>query len=397
MALNALTSRPRLQSRGIETMNSTTATDASQASVDVCFDLENADTTTETTQLLDEDDTNHSSTQVKSNLEPFDDQKLREKGSSSTKAIVIVFWLSMWFGQNIAMTFLNKQALSVLSLPVTLTFVHMTCNTFGAVLYIHVYRGIERQQLQPGQKQLMIYFSLIFVSNIITGNWSLGLVSISLNQVMRALVPAIVMVLSMLILGKLYSLKRKLSLLPVACGVYLACTGDNSCTLLGFIITLVAILLAAFKAVLSNKFLNGDLKLHPVDLILHQAPLSAIWCLVTMFLSGEVETLLQNREVMPLASFWFLVTGMISFMLNVTSFMANKVTSAVTLTVCGNVKQVVVIVMSILINHDVITVQKTIGIAMVSIGGSMYAYISTKETMGVSTLSPRYKNSKMMG
>ncbi|KAF1777253.1 Sugar phosphate transporter domain [Phytophthora cactorum] len=269
------------------------------------------------------------------------------------------------------------------------------CSAPARDAHVRTHDGIERKQLEPGQKQLMVYFSLIFVSNIITGNWSLGLVSISFNQVMRALVPAVVVVLSMLILGKSYSLKRKLSLVPVAFGVYLACTGDNSCTVLGFIITVVAIIFAGLKAVLSNKFLSGDLKLHPVDLILHQAPLSAFWCLITMFLTGEVDTIINNWEVVPSASFWFILTGVISFMLNVTSFMANKVTSPVTLCVCGNMKQVVVIVMSILINHDVITVQKAIGIVVVSIGGATYAYISTKETMGQSTLPAPAKTTKV--
>ncbi|KAG2767333.1 hypothetical protein JG687_00004815 [Phytophthora cactorum] len=403
MALETLSARPRTQSGGAGLIQSSKA---GHVSVDVRPEADDEDTMTETTQLLVEDSDNNKKSKAKQtqmDLETADDQELKKKEKAATVTAktsyvapsVVVFWLSMWFTQNIGVTFWNKKALGALRLPVTLTFVHMTCNTLGAFLYIHVYKGIERKQLEPGQKQLMVYFSLIFVSNIITGNWSLGLVSISFNQVMRALVPAVVVVLSMLILGKSYSLKRKLSLLPVAFGVYLACTGDNSCTVLGFIITVVAIIFAGLKAVLSNKFLSGDLKLHPVDLILHQAPLSAFWCLITMFLTGEVDTIINNWEVVPSASFWFILTGVISFMLNVTSFMANKVTSPVTLCVCGNMKQVVVIVMSILINHDVITVQKAIGIVVVSIGGATYAYISTKETMGQSTLPAPAKTTKV--
>ncbi|GMF26992.1 unnamed protein product [Phytophthora fragariaefolia] len=383
MALETLSARPRAQSTGGK---------GGIVSVDVRGpEMDEEDASSETTQLLEEEadvgkSKSKQSNQLHVDLEAADDQELqkKEKAAAAPKTsyvapAVVVFWLSMWFTQNIGVTFWNKKALGALRLPVTLTFVHMACNTLGAFLYIHVYGGIERKPLKPGQKQLMLYFSLIFVSNIITGNWSLGLVSISFNQVMRALVPAVVVMLSMFILGKSYSLKRKLSLVPVAFGVYLACTGDNSCTLLGFIITVVAIIFAGLKAVLSNK-------LHPVDLILHQAPLSACWCLITMFLTGEVDTIRNNWEVVPSASFWFILTGIISFMLNVTSFMANKVTSPVTLCVCGNMKQVVVIVMSILINNDVITVQKAIGIVVVSIGGATYAYISTKETMGQSTL-----------
>lgn len=321
----------------------------------------------------------------------------------------VIFWLSMWFIQNIGVTFWNKKALNVIRLPVTvcsqsigsvylsipkyctyfsfstcvsykqLTFVHMICNTLGASLYIYAYRGIERKPLKPGQQSLMVYFSLIFVSNIITGNWSLGLVSITFNQVMRALVPGVVVVLSMAILGKSYSRERKLCLVPVACGVYLACTGDKTCTFLGLLITLAAVLFAGLKVVLSNKFLSGDLKLHPVDLILHQAPLSAFWCLIAMVLSGEWQILMANWDRIPELSTWYLVTGVISFLLNVTSFYANKVTSPVTLCVCGNMKQIFVITLSIAINHDVISNQKLFGICVVTVGGAAYACISNRE------------------
>ncbi|RLN15362.1 hypothetical protein BBJ28_00014146 [Nothophytophthora sp. Chile5] len=391
MALDTLGARPRTMSGGAGLVQ---ANKGGHVAMEV-REGEDGEDPTETSTLMgdDEKDERKSKSKAKKleaepDLEAADDKELAKKTLSAKDAkskttyvapSVVVFWLCMWFTQNIGVTFWNKKALGALRLPVTLTFVHMVCNTLGAFLYINVYKGIERKPLKPGQKSLMVYFSLIFVSNIITGNWSLGLVSISFNQVMRALVPAVVVVLSMLILGKSFSLKRKLSLVPVAFGVYLACTGDNSCTVLGFIITAVAIVFAGLKAVLSNKFLSGDLKLHPVDLIMHQAPLSAGWCLITMFLTGEVDTLMNNWEVVPAASFWFVLTGMISFMLNVTSFMANKVTSPVTLCVCGNMKQVVVIVMSIVINNDVITVQKAIGIVIVSMGGAAYAYISTKE------------------
>ncbi|TYZ58008.1 hypothetical protein PybrP1_003503 [[Pythium] brassicae (nom. inval.)] len=291
----------------------------------------------------------------------------------------VIFWLSMWFVQNIGVTFWNKKALNVIRLPVTLTFVHMVCNTLGACLYIYVYRGIERKPLKPGQQSLMVYFSLIFVSNIITGNWSLGLVSITFNQVMRALVPGVVVGLSMLILGKAYSRERKLCLIPVAWGVYLACTGDKTCTFLGLLITLAAVVFAGLKVVLSNKFLSGDLKLHPVDLILHQAPLSAVWCLGAMVMTGEWQVLAANWERLPALSTWYLITGVISFLLNVTSFYANKVTSPVTLCVCGNMKQIFVITLSIVINHDVISTQKLVGICIVTVGGAAYAYISNRE------------------
>lgn len=197
---------------------------------------------------------------------------------------------------------------------------------------------------------------------------------------MRALVPAATVVLSMLILNRTFSLQRKLSLLPIATGVYIACTGDNTFTTFGLVITIVAVCFAAVKAVLSSKFLTGDLKLHPVDLVLHQAPLSALWCFFIIFLTGEDKVIRENLPELQAQLPWFLLTGIMSFTLNISSFFANKVTSALTLTVCGNVKQTVVIFLSIYLNNDVLTAQKAFGILIVICGGGLYSYIGYKES-----------------
>ena len=63
----------------------------------------------------------------------------------------------------------------------------------------------------------------------------------------------------MALLGKSYTMERKISLISVTLGVYLVCSGDNSSTFWGFIVTFAACILGALKVVLSNKFLSGDL------------------------------------------------------------------------------------------------------------------------------------------
>jgi hypothetical protein len=51
------------------------------------------------------------------------DQSASEKdGASKTSYVApqtVVFWLSMWFVQNIGVTFWNKKALNTIRLPVT--------------------------------------------------------------------------------------------------------------------------------------------------------------------------------------------------------------------------------------------------------------------------------------
>ena len=94
---------------------------------------------------------------------------------------------------------------------------------------------------------------------------------------------------------------------------------------------------------------------------------------------GEDRVLRENMAEVRAQMPWFVITGIMSFTLNISSFFANKVTSALTLTVCGNIKQTVVIVMSIMINGDVLTAQKAFGILIVIFGGCLYSYIGWKE------------------
>ena len=92
----------------------------------------------------------------------------------------------------------------------------------------------------------MIAFSFIFAMNIAIGNLSLRFVSVNFNQVMRSLVPALVMLWDMYT-GKTFSLQKKVAVVPVVVGVAFACYGDMMFTALGFCITGMNPLIALFE------------------------------------------------------------------------------------------------------------------------------------------------------
>ena len=306
-------------------------------------------------------------------------------------------WLVVWMANNIGVTLLNKAAFASVDFhyPYFLSAVHMLCNSLGSQLLflqgnnknnlVSQWLGhLQRKTLDAHGQKLIIGFSVIFSLNIAIGNVSLRHVSVNFNQVMRSLVPAITIVMGMC-LGKTFSRKRQLAVLPIIVGVAMACFGDMSYTAIGFIYTNACVLLAALKVVASGEILTGALKLHPVDLLGHMAPLAFAQCIMLSFVTGELSSIQQRwgTELSPAVNYYpmFVVwlSGVLSFSLNICSLQANKLTSPLTLCIAANVKQVLMIAASTILFGTEITTLNGAGILVVLIGSARYSYVSVLE------------------
>ena len=259
-------------------------------------------------------------------------------------------WLVLWMANNVGVTLLNKAAFATVDFhyPYFLSFVHMVCNSMGSRIvfaslendektgrtgvFQRLLGKVERKSINKSGMRSIVGFSVIFSMNIAIGNVSLRHVSVTFNQVMRSLVPAVTIVMG-LFLGKQISLDRVLAVVPVIIGVAMAVWGDMTYTMLGFFYTCACVLLAALKVLASGEILTGALKLHPVDLLGHMAPLAMLPCIVLSFATGEVASIASRPEIYsnsyPVGV--VLLSGVLSFSLNICSLMANKMTSPLTL------------------------------------------------------------------
>ncbi|KAL1919439.1 uncharacterized protein VTP21DRAFT_2132 [Calcarisporiella thermophila] len=291
-------------------------------------------------------------------------------------------WLAMYFVLNLGLTLYNKAVMQLFDFgfPWTLTGIHTLCGALGA--YGAYQLGyFKPSKLGERENMVMLVFSVLYTINIAISNVSLNLVTV---PVVRAMTPLFTMLLSIAFLQKSYSPEIYISLVPVVLGVVFATFGDYNYTPVGCFLTVLGTLLAALKTVATNRVQVGRFKLHPLDLLLRMSPLAFLQTMIYAQISGELADLrlflraIEPEAVYPLASA-LLANGVIAFFLSVVSFTANKKTSALTMTVAANVKQVLTIMLAVLIFHLNISLTNAVGILLTLVGGAWYTSIELKE------------------
>ncbi len=90
----------------------------------------------------------------------------------------------------------------------------------------------------------------------------------------------------------------------------------------------------------------------PAGVPVAHVPLAFAQALVCSFLSGEMSGFLESRSeagAIPARSLLLILAGngLLAFVLNISSFSTNRIAGALTMTVCGNVKQCLTVLLGI--------------------------------------------------
>jgi drug/metabolite transporter (DMT)-like permease len=297
-----------------------------------------------------------------------------------------VMWLALWFVLNVAVTLSNKALFqfSGFTFPVSVSLAHMASSSAFSHAVVGAFAVPVRELRTTRERVTVVLFSVLFCLNILTGNIGLRFVPVSLVQCVRSTIPGITMALSMLVLGRRYSRNHFVAVALVVAGVLLATYSTLDFHPVGFAFTVTVCFLSSLKSVVTNKFLvSAGLRFHPFDLLRKMASLSLVHLLVLWVLTGEAWRVVDWVAENGTARFVTVigVNAFMAFFLNVTNFFFTKLTSALTVTIVGNCKHVVTILLSIAIFRNPVSLLNAIGIFVTIVGAASYSAVDYRDAV----------------
>lgn len=292
-----------------------------------------------------------------------------------------IVYMSAYFAINLILTVHTKFLFtrSNFSFPWILSGLHISVSSVGAWLTLRY--GRRDHEFLKLTKSLVIkigLFSALYSINIAMSNVSMKYVSLAFHQVSRSATPIITLILEFFILGKVAGKWCVASLIPVVAGIILTVLGEFNGTELnglGLFLTVFGIFLSSLKGVVTNFLLVSGFKMHPLELIALLGPFASLQCVLASVLTGESHAIYRQFQHTPIDRFLvfgLMINAFLAFLMNWISFSANKETSALAMTVAGNVKQAVSVALSVILFGSKLRLLDSIGIIITLIGGAWY-------------------------
>lgn len=317
--------------------------------------------------------------------------------NQSTESIDVSNW-SLWikptiymaayFTINLVLTIHTKWLLSRtdFSFPWILSGLHIFVSSLGAWLTLRL--GNRKHEFVKLTKSLITkigLFSALYSINIAMSNVSMKYVSLAFHQVSRSATPIITLILEYFILGKKAGKWCVASLIPVVAGIILTVVGEfkgMDLTTFGLFLTVFGIILSSLKGVMTNFLLVAGFKMHPLELIALLGPFASLQCVIASIITGEAGAIYRQYHGESFNSvlvFGLIINAGLAFLMNWISFAANKETSALAMTVAGNVKQAASVGFSMILFNTKLHLLDGMGIIITLIGGGWYSVIALNE------------------
>ncbi|PNH12388.1 putative sugar phosphate/phosphate translocator [Tetrabaena socialis] len=286
--------------------------------------------------------------------------------------------IASYLGLNISLNILNKWTISLFGFrfPIALSIAHMAFSFVALAPFMLTKHNRElHSPTLSKQWPGLLFVGICFAVNVGLNNVSLLSISLSLNQVIRASIPVFTSIGSVLIERRPPSRQEFLSLLVLVGGVSIAVwEGSNSkASFWGVVFCLVGTMCNGLMMSSIGKLLTE--KLDVLRLTFYTAPLTL--CVLVPFFNKLEAASFKTYSLEGSAYMGVILLGCLNALAyNLIHSLVIKVTSSVTTTVIGEMKIVLLLLLSAIVlgESDVWTTKMMIGCTTAVLGFCMYSH-----------------------
>jgi drug/metabolite transporter (DMT)-like permease len=216
----------------------------------------------------------------------------------------------------------------------------------------------------------IVPIGFFFSLSLICGNLTYLYLSVAFIQMLKATTPVAVLLSSWALGVSQPNLKIFLNVSAIVVGVIIASIGEIKFVWIGFIYQIAGIIFEALRLTMVQRLLSSaEFKMDPLVSLYYFAPVCAIMNgVVALF--WEVPKVSMS-EVYNVGLFTFFLNGLCAFLLNVSVVFLIGKTSSLVLTLCGVLKDVLLVVASMIIWGTQVTALQFFGYS-IALGGMIY-------------------------
>ena len=286
--------------------------------------------------------------------------------------VYITFWISI----SCVMILFNKFVLDQLKFP----FPMFLCTWHMCLATVLTRIMAKTTDMLPGVKEKKVDSTILktkifpvaccFAVSLILSNKTYIYLSVSYIQMLKAFTPVAVLIFSFFAGLEKSSMTEVYVVSLICIGVAMTSVGETFFSWTGFTFQSLAICFESSRLVLTN-VLMSHLKLDPLSSLYYIAPPCAV-LIGSLCLYFEFSSLPWERMVTPAFALVMAVNGAVAFALNVAVVMLIGKTNALTLTLAGIFKDIMLVTLSVLIFGSPVTNLQYFGYSIALIGLNLH-------------------------
>ncbi|KAJ5098650.1 sugar phosphate/phosphate translocator, partial [Penicillium argentinense] len=301
------------------------------------------------------------------------DERKLENGATAPQSNGIhpAFYIALWIALSSSVILFNKWVLHTAKFALFLTTWHMlfaTAMTQILAKFTTVLDSRHKVPMTPATyTRAIVPIGIMFSLSLICGNLAYLYLSVSFIQMLKATNVVVTLVATWAFGIAPTSMKTLANVGIIVIGVMIASVGEIKFDLLGFLIQVGGIIFEALRLVMVQRLLSSaEFKMDPLVSLYYYAPACAVTNgVITLF--TDLPRMTMN-DIYGLGIMTLIANALVAFLLNASVVLLIGKTSAVVLTMAGILKDILLVVASMVIFRDPVTPLQFFGYSIALVG-----------------------------